>query len=85
MKVIKVLYFDKKSIFTIDFSALFKILFDAFPYSEVRFIEMNEECKTLCSEYCEFDIIAIKKRVMIFEEDDRREDLEDLIIQLGMK
>jgi hypothetical protein len=85
MKVVTVLYFDKKSIFTVDLPVLFKTLFDAFPDSEMKFIEMNEEYKSLSSEHHEFGMVAIKKRLIIFEENNRREDLEDLVIRLGMK
>ena len=85
MSTVKILYFDKKSIFTIDFSFLFKILLDSFPGSELRFIEMDEEYKLLCAEEHQFDMIFIKTRFMIFEDNNRREDLEDLVIQLGIK
>lgn len=85
MKVVTVLYFDKRSIFTIDLPVLFKTLLDAFPDSEIRFVEMNEEHKLLCSGHHEFGMVAIKKRLIIFEENNRREDLENMVIQLGMK
>jgi len=85
MKVITVMYFDRRLIFTIDLPVLFKTLFDAFPDFEMRFAEMNEEYKSLCSELQQLGIVAIKKRVIIFEGSNRREDLEDLVIQLGMK
>ena len=85
MKVITVLYFNKRSLFTIDLPVLFKILFDAFSDVEMKFVEMNEECKLLCSEHHELGMVAIKKRLIIFEGDNRRADLEDLVIRLGMK
>lgn len=85
MTVVTVLYFDRRSIFTVDLPVLFKILFDTFPDSEMRFVEMNEEYKSICSERQQLDMLAIKKRLIILEETNRREDLEDLVIQLGMK
>lgn len=85
MKTIKILYFDKKSIFTIDLVFLFKTLLDIFPNSDINLVEMNEEFKFLCSEQHAFGITSIKKRLMIFEDNIRREDLENLVIQRGTK
>jgi hypothetical protein len=56
-----------------------------FPDSEIRVIEMNEEYKTLSSEHLDHGIVAIKNRLIIFEDNNRREDLEELVIYLGMK
>jgi hypothetical protein len=85
MRVISILYFSRRSIFTIDLPTVFRILFDAFPDSELRFVEMNEEYKALCSDVSELGMVAINKRLMVFEGDNRREDLEYSIIHLGQK
>ena len=86
MKNILIKYHDIKSLLTLDMQFLFHTIM-RLEGMEVTFKEMNSYEKQQSEQVCEFEILKITNRFMLFDRDtgERNKELEKYIVDFGQK